>query len=445
MNKKGTPKYLVVIIVAVVAGGLLLSGISGFYLMNKFAENGSSSIESVLDNAEDKEEETFDSIGSTKTESSNTSTGVKVNDVSGVVENVMPSIVSITTTTMMEQSGSFSDDIFGYYFGDNDEDENKYESQAAGSGFIVNQNSTELLIVTNNHVVEGADKLVVQFYGQSEKESVEAKIKGTDSAKDVAVVSVKIKDIPSKIREKIKVATLGDSDKVKVGEGVIAIGNALGYGQSVTSGIISAKDRTVKFDNNSMKLLQMDAPINGGNSGGALLNASGEVIGINVAKYSSNAMSSSSSIEGMSFAIPISSVKDVINNLEKAKTRDKVAAKDQGYIGIRPMTVSSEEAEKYSLPTGVLVREVYDDSPADKAGLDEGDVITKFDGKTVDTVETLQNIRAYYKAGEKVEITYASRDDSYKTKKVTITLGKQDTTSDSDDEQDSPFSIFGNR
>ena len=255
------------------------------------------------------------------------------------------------------------------------------------------------------------------------KNAVEGYIKGTDSTADVAVVAVKLKDIPKDTLNTIKKATLGDSDTVSVGEGVVAIGNALGYGQSVTTGVISAKDREVTVQEKKMKLLQTDAAINGGNSGGALLNAKGEVIGINVAKYSSDG-TSSASVEGMGFAIPISSVKSIIGNLETKETRTKVSDSEKGYLGIKSKyDVTSDISEMYSMPTGVYVFDIVKGGPAEKAGIQKGDIITKFDGQTVESYDSLQSIMQYYKAGEKVKVTIASAEGrEYKEKEVTVTL-----------------------
>lgn len=335
-----------------------------------------------------------------------------VTDVSDVVENVMPSIVAITSTQKV-QSGISS--FYDYYFGNGG---NQYKEQTgAGSGIIIGQNDTELLIVTNNHVVEGADSLQIQFI---DNETVAAQVKGTDYDKDIAVVAVKLSDIASSTLDKIKIATLGDSDEVKVGEGTIAIGNALGYGQSVTVGVVSALDREVEYEDRTMTLLQTDAAINPGNSGGALLNIKGEVIGINAAKYSS------SSIEGMGFAIPVSSVKDVIEKLMKKETLTKVDAAKKGYINIYGRDVTEELSQAYNAPVGVLVVEVLKGGAADKAGIEKSDIITKIDGEKVTSMDALQERLEYYEKGTTVTFTIQYlQDKEYVEKEVEVTLGEQ--------------------
>lgn len=418
-NKKPPKKGngpIIALIIAIVVIGLGVCGLGGYFMLSSIGRS-----DNVI--TEQKQTEAEQDIGSTKTgnESSNKYT---VTDVSGVVEDAMPSVVAITSTTFVESS---SNDIYDFYFGNgygNNGGSKKQEQVAAGSGFIVDQNNDELLIVTNNHVVEDADKLAIQFYGQKNKETVKGTIKGTNEREDVAVVSVKMEDIPAKIKSGIKKATLGDSNQVKVGNGAIAIGNALGFGQSVTAGVISAVDRTVEIENKKMTLIQTDAPINGGNSGGALLNQNGEVIGINVAKYSSSG--ESGSVEGMGFAIPISSVKNEISKLEKQKSRTKHSEEEKGYLGIRGQTVDEQASEVYSMPKGVLVREVFKGEAADKAGIKETDVITELDGRTIETMEDLTNALDYYKAGETVKVKVSYRSDAkYESKTVKATLSKQ--------------------
>lgn len=339
-----------------------------------------------------------------------------ITDVSGVVKNVMPSVVAITSTQLV-QSG-YSGSLYDYYFGNGNSNNNQYEEQTgAGSGIIIGQNDTELLVVTNNHVVEGADSLQVQFI---DDETVDAAIKGTDSEKDLAVVAVKLSDIKKSTLEQIKVATLGDSDKLEVGEGTIAIGNALGYGQSVTTGVVSALNREVQYENRTMKLIQTNAAINPGNSGGALLNSKGEVIGINAAKYSS------SSVEGMGFAIPVSSVKDVIENLMNKETLTKVDSDKKGYLNIYGRDVTSTLSETYSVPTGVYVIEVIEGGAADKAGIEKSNVITKINGESVSSMEDLQRKLEYYEKGTEVTLTIQyAKGNEYKEKEVKVTLGDE--------------------
>ena len=339
-----------------------------------------------------------------------------ITDVSGVVKNVMPSVVAITSTQLV-QSG-YRGSLYDYYFGNGNSNNNQYEEQTgAGSGIIIGQNDTELLVVTNNHVVEGADSLQVQFI---DGETVDAAIKGTDSEKDLAVVAVKLSDIKKSTLEQIKVATLGDSDKLEVGEGTIAIGNALGYGQSVTTGVVSALNREVQYENRTMKLIQTNAAINPGNSGGALLNSKGEVIGINAAKYSS------SSVEGMGFAIPVSSVKDVIENLMNKETLTKVDSDKKGYLNIYGRDVTSTLSETYSVPTGVYVIEVIEGGAADKAGIEKSNVITKINGESVSSMEDLQRKLEYYEKGTEVTLTIQyAKGNEYKEKEVKVTLGDE--------------------
>lgn len=426
-KKKNTKKIAIIAIIVIVIGLFVGTvAVAVPYLIKT-----GNSIEDYLDEAIDDNDEKentkkYESIESTDTEENvnTSSSGVTVTDVSGVVENTMPSVVAITSKTLVESSNNYTQDIWEYYFGGGSDHQKSYEEEAAGSGIIVDQTSTELLIVTNNHVVEGADSLKIQFNNTDSDKSIDGYIKGTDSTADVAVVAVKLEDIPSDVLKNIKKATLGDSDKVKVGEGVIAIGNALGYGQSVTTGIISAKDRLVELENQKMTLLQTDAAINGGNSGGALLNANGEVIGINVAKYSSSGSSSSASVEGMGFAIPISSVKSIISNLETKETRTKVDEDNRGYLGISGFDVDEQTSVAYSIPKGIQVQSVVKGGPAEKAGIVASDVITKFDGQDISSMTSLQNMLEYYKKGEKVTITIAYRDGrEYKEKDVTVTLG----------------------
>lgn len=433
-KKKRTLIAVVAVCVVLLAGTI---GISAAYIsknkdsLTNVLEDGTLSNNDNNSNSNNSSDSgNYESIGSTNTQNdanSSSTSGVTVTDVSSVVSSAMPSVVAITSKTLVESRNDYSQDIWEYYFGGGNSGNNKsnsYEEDAAGSGIIVDQTSTELLIVTNNHVVEGADSLKIQFAGTESKDSVDGYIKGTDSTKDVAVVAVKLKDIPSDVLKNIKKATLGDSDKVNVGEGVIAIGNALGYGQSVTTGIISAKDRKVQLENQTMTLLQTDAAINGGNSGGALLNASGEVIGINVAKYSSSGSSSNASVEGMGFAIPISSVKYIISNLETKETRTKVSEDERGYLGISGFDVDEQTSQAYSIPQGIQVQSVVKGGPAENAGIAASDVITKFDGQDVSSMTSLQSMLEYYKKGEQVKVTIEYRDGrEYKTKDVTVTLG----------------------
>ena len=334
------------------------------------------------------------------------SSSTVTSDVSDIVNNAMPSVVSITNMSVQEVQS---------YFGGTQQQ----ESTSCGSGIIIGKNDSELLIVTNNHVVEGAETLTVSFANET---SVEASIKGTDSSKDLAVVAVPLDSIDDDTMNAISIITLGDSDKLQVGEPVIAIGNALGYGQSVTTGIVSALDRNLDMEGFDSKLIQTDAAINPGNSGGALLNANGELIGINTAKVNANA------VEGMGYAIPISDATSVIENLMNRETRTKVDESEQGFLGIEGYDVTSEKAEMYSIPTGVFVRSVEDGSAADKAGITAECIITKFDGITIDSMSTLQSQMQYFKAGDKVEVVIEvpnKNGTKYEEKTVTVTLGER--------------------
>lgn len=331
--------------------------------------------------------------------------GVYITDVSEVVENVMPSIVAITSKTLVS-SGYFGFSFFGG---------GERYTDGAGSGIIISKTDNELLILTNNHVVEDAKELSVTFI---DDKSIDATVKGTSERKDVAVISVKLKDLPKDTVEKIKIATIGKSENLKVGQGVIAIGNALGYGQSVTTGVISALEREVSIDNTKNKMIQIDAAINGGNSGGALLNSVGEVIGINSAKYSSNSYSSSASIEGMGFAIPISDVKDLIEKLMKGEEDNSGAT-----IGIEGTMTTENYFSKYNMPVGFYISGISKGSGAEKAGLEIGNIITEIDGKKVEDFSDLSNVLYTKKKGDKVtlKISYVSKNE-YKSKEVKVTL-----------------------
>ena len=388
--KKGYAKKVALVVGAAVlfgaVGGVTMQGTS--YLTGKLLGKNTKS-----------------TVGTTKTVSNaklTTSTSTVTSDVSDIVENTLPSIVSINNMSVQEVQN-----FFGGI--------SQQESESAGSGIIISQNDSELLVVTNNHVVEGSDTLTVTF---NDGNSVEAQIKGTDSARDLAVVAVPLDKISDDTMNAIKVATLGDSDSLKVGEPAIAIGNALGYGQSVTTGIVSATRRTIDgFDG---EYIQTDAAINPGNSGGALLNANGEVIGINSAKINSSA------VEGMGFAIPISDASDVIQNLMNKETRSKVSDEERGYLGIKGYDVSEEGAQMYNMPTGVYVKEVMSGGGAEKAGLTKGSIITGFEGSSISGMSSLQEQLQYYKAGEEVTLTVQIPDKNgeYTEKDIKVTLGK---------------------
>lgn len=320
-------------------------------------------------------------------------------DVSTIAENVMPSVVAINISAIVEQQG-----MFGYT--------QQYEAEGSGSGIIIGENDSELLMVTNNHVVSDATTVNVTF---ADGESYEAQVKSTDSDTDLAIVVVKLSDIKESTMNQIKIATIGDSDSLKVGEQVVAIGNALGYGQSVTTGIVSAKDRT--NSTNTTPLIQTDAAINPGNSGGALLNMKGEVIGINSSKYSDT------TVEGMGYAIPITAVQDRLDDLMNRQTREKVDESEKGYLGISCATVSSDVSEAYGIPEGVLVTDVASKSAAEKAGIKANYVIIKIDGQSISSAEELTEKLNYYAVGETVPITYEYlKDDAYVEKTVDVTL-----------------------
>lgn len=398
--KKGYAKKVALVVGAAVlfgaVGGVTMQGTS--YLTGKLLGKNTKS-----------------TVGTTKTVSNaklTTSTSTVTSDVSDIVENTLPSIVSITNMSVQEVQN-----FFGGI--------SQQESESAGSGIIISQNDSELLVVTNNHVVEGSDTLTVTF---NDGNSVEAQIKGTDSARDLAVVAVPLDKISDDTMNAIKVATLGDSDSLKVGEPAIAIGNALGYGQSVTTGIVSATGRTIDgFDG---EYIQTDAAINPGNSGGALLNMQGQVIGINSAKLAST------EVEGMGYAIPVSTASPIFEDLMNRQTRTKVSSDQAAALGIKEQTVDSSIAEAYGIPQGVYVAEVEKGSAAEKAGITSGSVITKFDGTSVKSMDDLKSQLEYYAAGETVDLVVKIADNgSYVEKSLTITLDKADTSTTAQNSQ----------
>lgn len=325
--------------------------------------------------------------------------------VADIAEAAMPSIVAITNKSVQEVRSFFQGRTF------------QYENESCGSGIVIGENDTELLICTNNHVVEDANELTVSFIDEN---SCEAQIKGTDPANDLAVIAVKLEDIDQDTLDQIKIAQVGDSDDMRVGEQVVAIGNALGYGQSVTTGIISAKDRTINMGDGSSyeDLIQTDAAINPGNSGGALLNMNGEVIGINSAK------ASSSGVEGMGYAIPVSKALPILENLMTKETRSQVDDSEAAYLGINGEGVTSEVIQLYNVPAGVYVTAVGEDTPAEEAGLQRGDIITAFDDMAVTNMQELANRLKYYKGGETVEMTIQTAPNgAYEEKTIQVTLG----------------------
>ena len=422
-SKKLAKKIGAITLSAVLFGSVAAGSFQAVNYFSPFSKTTSSSGSTTSNNSSST------SLLKTTAVSGNSNTGSL--DVSDITTSAMPSIVAITNKSVQEVQDYFSQ--FG--FGGQGQTQTQ-ETESQGSGIIIGKNDSELLMVTNNHVVEGADTLSVCFI---DNQVYEAAIKGTDPENDLAVIAVPLDSISDDTMSQIAVASIGDSDSLKVGEQVVAIGNALGYGQSVTTGIVSAVNRTLSNDSSdtqdseassgdssSATYIQTDAAINPGNSGGALLNMNGEVIGINSAKLAST------EVEGMGYAIPISRVSDIIDNLMNQTTRTKVDSDKQGTIGIKGINVTSDVQDKYGLPEGIYVSEVTSGSAADKAGITSGSVITKFDGKSVNDIESLQDLLQYYEAGETVELTLQVPDgDSYKEKTVSITLGnKSDNSSD---------------
>lgn len=364
------------------------------------------------------------------TTSTSDSTEMTTNDASieEIAANCLPSVVAITNKGVTEVQT-----MFGTYSED---------SESCGSGIIIGQTDDELIIVTNYHVVADSNELTVVFSYDEDSEdptAVEAKVKGYDEDKDIAVIAIDLDDLSSDTLSEIKVATIGDSSTLSLGEQVVAIGNALGYGQSVTTGIISALNREVTLTNDSgneitNSLIQTDAAINPGNSGGALFNMKGELVGINSAKISS------SSVEGMGYAIPISDVLDLIDELSLKETRDTVAEENQGYLGISGTDISSDIASTYDLPIGIYVSVVAEGSPAEEAGITKGVIITGFDGQTIKTMDELKSLIATYEAGETVTISAkVQSDNGYTDATFTVTLGQKETTTttNSQNEQNS--------
>lgn len=404
---------------ALALSGVLLGGAAGvsFVAVNRIAQD-SSEAEKVVSSTPTLQTAADTEDGNIKGQSL---------DVSDIASATMPSIVSITNKSVQEVQNYF--DMFG--MGGQMQEQ---EVESAGSGIIVGQNDTELLIVTNNHVVENADTLSVAFV---DNEVYEAAIKGTDADNDLAVVAVKLEEISDDTMSEIKAIQLGDSENLQVGEQVVAIGNALGYGQSVTTGIVSAVDR--QLDEASCNLIQTDAAINPGNSGGALLNMQGQLVGINSAKLAST------EVEGMGYAIPVSVAQPIMEDLMSRTTREKVSEDQASSIGIKGVDVDSETAETYGMPQGAYVAEVNEGSAAEKAGLKEGMIITKFDGTSVKSMSDLKAQLAYYAAGETVNLTVSVADNGeYQEKDLQITLDAADKTEETNSEQEGENSFQEN-
>ena len=417
--KRKLKKAASISLCAVLAGGLAAGTYTGVNYLTGYEQSVQAASEDKVELLK-SEKKSDDS----KDDSKDESTAKGSLDVSDIVEAAMPSIVSITTKSVEEVQSYYG--MFGQYGAYSPSQEQ--EVQGSGSGIIIGKNDSELLIATNYHVVEGAETLSVGFCDST---ACEAKVKGYDSEKDLAVVAVSLDDIDSDTMDAITIATIGNSDDLKVGAQVVAIGNALGYGQSVTTGIVSAKNRQLNSDdtvgdydsdsNSATNLIQTDAAINPGNSGGALLNMNGEVVGINSAKLAST------EVEGIGYAIAISDVTDTLENLMNEETRDKVD--NHGVLGITVESVDSEVSEAYGVPEGVLVRDVTEGGAADKAGIEAKTIITKFAGKVVTTKEQLVDFLSYYEPGEDVELTIEVPDGKgYKEETVTVTLGENTNT-----------------
>lgn len=435
--RKIAKKGLTLSLCAVLAGGLAAGSFEG---VNKLAGwSGATTVEAASNKdettltyakSEKKDADTSDSKSDTGKDTGSTAKGNL--DVSEIASEALPSIVSITTKSVQEVQNYFG--MYGMYGYAPQQQEQEVEG--SGSGIIVGKNDDELLIATNYHVVEGADTLSVAF---TDGNAVEASVKGFDEERDLAVVSVSLDDVEDDTMDAISIANIGSSDDLKVGEQVVAIGNALGYGQSVTTGIVSAKNRRMDSDNNTVtdgsddssdgvNLIQTDAAINPGNSGGALLNMEGEVVGINSAKLAST------EVEGMGYAIAISDVTDILQNLMNETSRDKLDDSEHGVLGIKGSSVSSEAVQMYGIPAGVFVKKVTEGGAADKAGLKANSVITEFNGKTVSSTDQLIEYLSYYEPDEEVELTVqVPHGTSYKEETVKVTLDENTDADDSDD------------
>lgn len=435
--RKIAKKGLTFSLCAVLAGGLAAGSFEG---VNKLAGwSGATTVEAASNKdettltyakSEKKDSDASDSKSDTGKDTGSTAKGSL--DVSEIVSEALPSIVSITTKSVQEVQNYFG--MYGMYGYAPQQQEQEVEG--SGSGIIVGKNDDELLIATNYHVVEGADTLSVAF---TDGNAVEASVKGFDEERDLAVVSVSLDDVEDDTMDAISIANIGSSDDLKVGEQVVAIGNALGYGQSVTTGIVSAKNRRMDYDNNTVtdgsddssdgvNLIQTDAAINPGNSGGALLNMEGEVVGINSAKLAST------EVEGMGYAIAISDVTDILQNLMNETSRDKLDDSEHGVLGIKGSSVSSEAVQMYGIPAGVFVKGVTEGGAADKAGLKANSVITEFNGKTVSSINQLIEYLSYYEPDEEVELTVqVPHGTSYKEETVKVTLDENTDADDSDD------------
>ena len=435
--RKIAKKGLTLSLCAVLAGGLAAGSFEG---VNKLAGwSGATTVEAASNKdettltyakSEKKDADASDSKSDTGKDTGSTAKGNL--DVSEIASEALPSIVSITTKSVQEVQNYFG--MYGMYGYAPQQQEQEVEG--SGSGIIVGKNDDELLIATNYHVVEGADTLSVAF---TDGNAVEASVKGFDEERDLAVVSVSLDDVEDDTMDAISIANIGSSDDLKVGEQVIAIGNALGYGQSVTTGIVSAKNRRMDSDNNTVtdgsddssdgvNLIQTDAAINPGNSGGALLNMEGEVVGINSAKLAST------EVEGMGYAIAISDVTDILQNLMNETSRDKLDDSEHGVLGIEGSSVSSEAVQMYGIPAGVFVKKVTEGGAADKAGLKANSVITEFNGKAVSSTDQLIEYLSYYEPDEEVELTVqVPHGTSYKEETVKVTLDENTDADDSDD------------
>ena len=432
-KKKGTGKKVAIVAGTVVAAGLVV--VLGVTTVSKIGNQISRKMNSITAsgdaasgdaennaNTDDTQETKNSSEQVQQVKTASEKTEVVVTDVTSVVKANMPAMVSISMTSQETVSGWGGQQY-------------TYEGQGSGSGILVGQNDTELLIVTNNHVVDGATTLTVTFV---DGESVAAQIKGTDSSMDLAVVAVNTSDVKTSTLEQLAYATLGDSESLQLGEPVVAIGNALGYGQSVTSGIVSAVDVDLGDDEMSSSLIQTDAAINAGNSGGALLNSKGQLIGINSAKISSSGYETS--VDNMGYAIQISQAKPIIDELMNKETRTKVDEADRGYIGIRGNSVTDEFYQGYGMPYGVYVAEVIDGKAAEKAGIQMGDIIVKLDGDSIDSMTALSSKLEYYKKGETIPVTVARLSNGeYKEVVLSLTLGdlpeEEDTSSSASQEK----------